>query len=243
MEQTIKALIVDDELYSRVELKHLLDSFTCIEVIGEAETGEDAIMRSLQLQPEIVFMDIEMPKMNGMEAAKSLTELKNVPLIIFTTAYPEFAAEAFRYEAIDYLLKPYDEEQLQQTVERIEKKLSLQKKSDSGKTIGKLAVEENGEINYIVPSEILYIYRDVKVTKIITKSGQYESRIALKNLENRLSTFSFFRIHKSYIVNLDYVTRLSPWFNGAYQLEIDGISETLSVSRNYVKVLRKRLEI
>ena len=84
--------------------------------LGEAESGEAAILKALQLQPDVVFLDVEMPKMNGMEVAKTLVELKKVPLIIFATAYPQFAAEAFRINAIDYLLKPYDEEQLQQTI-------------------------------------------------------------------------------------------------------------------------------
>jgi two-component system, LytTR family, response regulator LytT len=105
----ITILIADDERYNRDELKHLLESYPSLQVVGEAESGETAVMKTIQLQPDVVFLDVEMPKMNGMEAAKSLLELKKVPLIIFATAYPEFAAEAFRYEALDYLLKPYDE--------------------------------------------------------------------------------------------------------------------------------------
>lgn len=243
MEQVIKTLIVDDERYSRDELKHLLERYPSIYIAGEAESGESAIMKAIQLQPDVVFLDVEMPKMNGMEAAKSLMELKKNPLIIFATAYPEFAAEAFRYEAVDYLLKPFDEEQIYETVQRIGKKLSSQSHNDTTKPAGKLAVEDNGEILYIDPKYILYMYRDEKVTKIITKTSEFETRTPLKELENRLNPFSFFRIHKSYLVNLDYITRLTPWFNGAYQLEIQGRKELLSVSRNYVKSLRYRLEI
>lgn len=243
MDRTIRALIADDERYSRDELKHLLEDYRSIQVVGEAESGEAAVMKAIQLQPDVVFLDVEMPKMNGMEAAKSLTELKKVPLIIFATAYPQFAAEAFRYEAIDYLLKPYDEEQLEQTVRRIEKLVGAGKEKEGNKSAGKLAVEEDGEILYIEPKEILYIYRDEKVSKIITKNGEYETKTPLKDLESRLLPFSFFRIHKSYLVNLDYVIRLTPWFNGAYQLEMEGREEMLSVSRNYVKALRVRLEL
>lgn len=243
MEQVIKTLIVDDERYSRDELRHLLERYPSIYIAGEAESGESAIMKAIQLQPDVVFLDVEMPKMNGMEAAKSLMELKKNPLIIFATAYPEFAAEAFRYEAVDYLLKPFDEEQIYETVQRIGKKLSSQSHNDTTKPAGKLAVEDNGEILYIDPKYILYMYRDEKVTKIITKTSEFETRTPLKELENRLNPFSFFRIHKSYLVNLDYITRLTPWFNGAYQLEIQGRKELLSVSRNYVKSLRNRLEI
>jgi two-component system, LytTR family, response regulator LytT len=243
METSIRTLIVDDEPYSRDELKHLLGSFPAIKIVGEAESGESAILSAIQLQPDVVFLDVEMPKMNGMKAAKALLELKKAPLVVFATAYPQFAAEAFRYNAIDYLLKPYDEEQIQETINRIEKNFFSHVEQDIAKPQGKLALEVDGEIIYLEPKEILYIVRDDKVTKLITKSGEFEAKTPLKDLESRLQNFGFFRIHKSFLVNLEYVNRLSPWFNGAYQLELKGRKETLSVSRNYVKVLRSRLEI
>ncbi len=241
--RTIRTLIVDDERYAREELTYLLEQFPDVKLVGEAESGEVAILKALQLQPDVVFLDIEMPKMNGLEAAKALVELKKVPLIVFATAYPEFAAEAFRINAVDYLLKPYDEEQLKQTIDRIEKRLYPTTSANHSETIGKLAVEADGEITYILPQSILYIYRDEKVTKIITSTKGYEIRTTLKELESRLEPFSFFRIHKSTLVNLRYVSRLSPWFNGAYQLELEGVEDQLSVSRNYVKDLRQRLEL
>ncbi|WP_342506959.1 LytTR family DNA-binding domain-containing protein [Sporosarcina sp. FSL K6-2383] len=239
----IRTLIVDDERYAREELTYLLGKFSDVQVVGEAESGESAILKALQLQPDVVFLDVEMPKMNGIEVAKTLMELKKVPLIIFATAYPQFAAEAFRINAIDYLLKPYDEEQLKQTIERIVKTLHPVLPVDNTEKLGKLAVETGGDIDYILPQDILYIYRDDKVTKIITQTGDYDVRTTLKELESRLEPFSFFRIHKGYLVNLKYVSRLTPWFNGAYQLELEGLDEKLSVSRNYVKDLRQRLEL
>jgi two-component system, LytTR family, response regulator LytT len=243
MEKMIRTLIVDDELYSRDELKHLLQSYPSIQVVGEAESGEAAVMKALQLHPDVVFLDVEMPKMNGMEAAKALMELKKTPLIVFATAYPQFAAEAFRYEAVDYLLKPYDENQLRETVLRIEKNLLQPAEHETGRQAGKLAVEGDGEIFYLDPKDILYISREEKYSKVVTTAREYETKIPLKDLETRLTAYSFFRIHKSYMVNLNYVTRLTPWFNGAYQLEIQGRDEMLSVSRNYVKALRTKLEL
>ena len=241
--QTIRTLIVDDERYAREELTYLLGKKPSIQIVGEAESGEAAIMKTLQLQPDVVFLDVEMPKMNGMEVAKSLMELKKVPFIIFATAYPQFAVEAFRFNAIDYLLKPYDEDQLNQAIKRIEKNLAPQLKSDVSGKLGKLAVEMDGEIDYIPIQDIYYMYRDEKVTKIITQKAVFEVRTTLKELESRLTPLSFFRIHKSYLVNLKYVSRLTPWFNGAYQLELENREEKLSVSRNYVKDLRQRLEM
>jgi two-component system, LytTR family, response regulator LytT len=240
----ISILIADDEPYSRQELVHLLSDYEDLQVIGEAESGEQAVIQCLQLQPDAVFLDIEMPKMNGMETARSLNDLKKVPKIIFATAYPQFAAEAFRYEAVDYLLKPYDEELLKETVSRLRKFFA-----DEGETAaspinpGKLAVEEDGNISYIDPASIIYILREEKVSRIVAKNGTYFVKMPLKELESRLQHFPFFRIHKSTIVHLPYVARLTPWFNGAYQLEVEGSEEVLSVSRNYAKALRSRLEI
>ncbi|MDF1507288.1 LytTR family DNA-binding domain-containing protein [Robertmurraya sp. DFI.2.37] len=243
MDRIIRTLIVDDEPYSRDELGHLLNAFPSIKIVGEADSGEAAIMKAIQLQPDAVFLDVEMPKMNGMKAAEALLELKKVPLVVFATAYPQFAAEAFRYQAVDYLLKPYDEEQLEETVKRIEKIIFGEREQDPIKPLGKLAVEADGEIYYIEPQDIQYIVREENITKLITKQKEYETKMALKDLESRLLPHGFFRIHKSFLVNLDDVVRLTPWFNGAFQLEITGRKELLPVSRNYVKALRARLEI
>lgn len=243
MEQTIKTLVVDDEPYSLDELKHLLSFYPSIEIIGEADAGDTAVMKAIELQPDVVFLDVEMPRMNGMKAAKALMELKKIPLVVFATAYPQFAVDAFRFNATDYLLKPYDEEQLQETIKRIEKHFSFSKEQEKEKPTGKLAVEKDGEIIYLEPKDILYISRDDKVTKLITKNDEIDTKTPLKDLESRLLSFGFFRIHKSFLVNLEYVLRLTPWFNGAYQLQIEGRDEQLSVSRNYIKALRARLEI
>lgn len=243
MPSKILVLVVDDERYSRDELIHLLSSDSDLDVIGEADSGESAIMKAIQLQPDVIFIDVEMPKMNGMEVAKSLLELKKVPYIVFATAYPDFAVEAFRYEAVDYLLKPFDDKQLQETITRLKKRIQKNEQLKKKTHPSKLAIEGDEEIIYIDPHDIYYIYREERITKIVGKEFEYETKIPLKDLQSRLEPYSFFRIHKSYLVNLDYVSRLIPWFNGAYQLELKGIKEKLSVSRNYAKALRERLEL
>ena len=222
---------------------HLLKEHPSIEVIGEGESGEQAIVKAMQLQPDAIFLDVEMPVMNGMEAAKALGELKQVPKIVFATAYPQFGAEAFRIEAVDYLLKPYDEDQLADTVSRLEKLCLKQEETPNMKSAGRLAVEKDGEILYLHPGEVIYISREDKVSKIFTETQAYEVKTTIKELEERLKEFPFFRIHKSYLVNLDYVKRLTPWFNGAYQLELKGREELLAVSRNYAKSFRTTLEL
>lgn len=243
MDQLMHVLVVDDEPYNREELKHLLSEFTQIQSIWEAGSGEEAIMKTMQHQPDVIFLDVEMPKMGGMEVAKAMEGLKNPPFIVFATAYPQFAAEAFRYDAVDYLLKPYDEEQLEEAIQRLEKKLGLNRQANQGKAHGKLAVEVEGDIHYVELRDILYMSRIEKRTKLVTKQGEFDTKIPLKELESRLLTYGFFRIHKSFLVNLEHIKRLTPWFNGAYHLQLEGSSDTLSVSRNYVKALRTQLEI
>lgn len=241
MNHQIRVLIADDEPYSRKELIHLLSDHPSIEVIGEADSGEQAVVKCVQLQPDVVFLDIEMPGMNGLDTAKSLRELKKVPGIVFATAYPQFAAEAFRYEAVHYLLKPFEEEDIEETVSRIQKLLPEKKVVKKG--TGKFAVESDGEIIYIDPNDIIYVTREEKISKIVIADSAYEVKLTLKDLESRFKQYPFFRIHKSFLVHLDYVQKLTPWFNGAYQLELKGRQEVLSVSRNYAKELRHQLEI
>ncbi|MGG0668407.1 LytR/AlgR family response regulator transcription factor [Sporosarcina koreensis] len=243
MNRKIRVIVVDDERYAREELIYLIEQQPFFQVVGEADSGEAAIMQTIQLQPDVLFLDVEMPKMNGMDAAKALVELKKVPLIVFATAYPQFAAEAFRINAVDYLLKPYDEAQVKQAIMRIQERLMPNQSTEKAWTLGKLAIEMDGEIDYIPIHKILYMFRNEKMTKIVTLEREYELRMTLKELESKLTPFSFFRIHKGYLVNLLHVRRLTPWFNGAYQLEVEGRSEKLSVSRNYVRDLRQRLEL
>lgn len=243
MKSVIRTLVVDDERYSREELIHLLKQHPSIEIIGEGESGEQAIVQAMKLQPDVLFLDVEMPIMNGMDAAKAIQGLKNVPEIVFATAYPQFGVEAFRLDAVDYLLKPYDENQLAETVSRLEKRCLKVEENKPVKNAGRLAVEVKGEILYIHPHDIIYISREEKVSKIVTVEHEYEVKTTIKELEERLREFPFFRIHKSYLVHLNYVLRLSPWFNGAYQLELKGRDEMLSVSRTYAKAFRAAMEL
>jgi len=241
--ESIRVMIVDDERYAREELRYLLEEFPMIHIVGEVDSGERAVIEALRLKPDVVFLDVEMPKMSGIDVAKSLKEVKKIPLIVFATAFPQFAAEAFRINAIDYLLKPYDSEEIKQAVKRIHKQLFPEANQEVTNRLGKIAVEKDGEIDYVAIENILYMYPEGKQSKIITKTNEFLIKSSLKELEQRLKPHSFFRVHRSYLVNLIYVARLTPWFNGAYHIELEGVKEQLPVSRNYVKELRERLEM
>lgn len=245
MNPTIKTLIIDDEPYSRDELKHLLNVYSEIEIIGEADTGGAALEKIITLSPDLIFVDIDMPQMSGLELAAAIQKVKKVPLVVFATAYPDYAVKAFRVQALDYVLKPFDEEQFTDTIIRIKKAFYIEEKLPKKEKppVAKLSVEDEDRIVYLPPREIVYLFREERETVVCTKSSQYTSKATLKELEHKLEGYSFFRTHKSYLVNLNAVTELIPWFNGAYQLKVTGRKEEIPISRNYVKELRERLEL
>lgn len=241
----IQTIIVDDEPYSRDELKHLLAAHDDMQLVGEADAAAQALKLILEKDPDLVFLDIDMPQMNGMELAEALTKMKRTPLIVFATAHADYAARAFRIDALDYLLKPFDEEELEETLKRVRAHLSkdaTQHESEKTK-LTRLAIEAEGSIRYIEPQSILYMVREERETVIFTRQESFRMKTSLKELKQKLKGYSFFQSHKSYIVNLAEIDQLIPWFNGAYQLKMKGRNEDIPVSRTYVKELREKLEL
>lgn len=244
MSRKIKTVIIDDELLSRGELRFLLEQYESIDIVAEADSGEKGLEIIMTKEPDVIFLDIEMPQMSGLELAKALQNLKKVPLIIFATAYPDYAAKAFRVQALDYLVKPFDEEQLTETVARMIERLATKETvKEKTKTFARLAVEHDGRIIYVSPNEIAYVFREDRETIICTNDQTFNTKTPIKELEEKLVGYPFYRTHKSYLVNLDKVEQLIPWFNGAYQVKVVGHKGEIPVSRNYVKGLRERLEL
>ncbi|MHA7136444.1 LytR/AlgR family response regulator transcription factor [Rossellomorea arthrocnemi] len=240
----MKVAIIDDEPYSREEMKHLLSGYSWVEVVGEASSAEKGLEIILTKEPDVLFLDIEMPGMSGVDLAEALQKMKHKPEVVFATAYPDYALKAFRVEAVDYLLKPFEEDQLAQTMERLKNLLKVGMKEQSeSPSMGKLAVQDEDKIVFVSPKDILYIFREERETFICTKKKKYTCRLPIKELESKLSTYPFFRVHKSYLVQLPFVEELIPWGSGVYQLKVHGADEAIPVSRNYVKELRERLEL
>ncbi|AOM83850.1 LytR/AlgR family response regulator transcription factor [Salisediminibacterium beveridgei] len=245
---SIQIVLVDDEPFSRDELKYLLSNYPDVTIAGEAGSVDEALGVILSTEPDAIFLDIEMGERNGIELAAILNKLKKVPLIVFATAYPDYAVSAFRVQALDYVLKPFEEVQLHEAVKRI--RSALPDEPSSGETylqknaeFSKLAVQQGETIHYLAPKAIDYIYREGQVTKVVSQNVEYLTRYPLKELAEKLQDHSFFRTHKGYIVNLNRVEEITPWFNGAYQLKLIDVKEQIPVSRNYVKPLRQRLEL
>ena len=251
-----RCLVVDDEMPARQELLYILSSIPDVEVVGEADNGIKALELNKKLRPDIIFLDIQMPQMSGMEVARQLLEEEHKPMVIFVTAYNQFAVEAFEVNAIDYLLKPISEERLRNRLEDIDSMKVKEKDIDYNK-LSKLIEEMNPTTklekrislyheNKLIPIEIkdiIYITIEDRHTIIVSNKGRFETNSTLNELLDKLDPSMFFRSHKSYIVNLNSIESIEPWFNSTYNINLKSHEEIIPVSRSYVKKFREIMNI
>lgn len=250
----IRCIIVDDEKPARDELTYLLSSIEDIMVVGEAENGIQAIRKAIEEKPQLVFLDVNMPGINGIDVAKELTALEPKPLIVFITAYDSYAVSAFEVSAFDYLLKPVSEERLRNSLDRIRSMVSSREArvlDKLDKLSGELGLSrstrivgyQNGMLFPIELDEILFLTLEEKNTIVVCERGKFQINGTLSELQEKLSDRKFFRSHKSYIVNLDRIDSIEPWFNSTYNIHIKGIDETIPVSRTYAKAFKEAMNI
>lgn len=252
----LTALLVDDESPARDELRYLLGKYPEINVIGEASSGEEAIENVIELDPDVVFLDIKLWDMDGFEVARRIFEKGKTPIIIFATAYDEYAVKAFEINAVDYILKPFSADRLEKAVQKVINVFKSQRQSEEVLRIAeylrtkeiascnKLSVWKNGRIHLICPEDICYCVAIEKGSIVKTRQGEFSTSYTLSELEERIKSPNFFRTHKSYLVNLDRVKEIIPWFNGTFILSIQGYEkEEVPVSRRQAKELRKLFDI
>lgn len=245
---TIKSFIVEDEPHSLSRLKTLLLNFDEIDVIGEAGDGDTAVQKINELKPDLLFLDINIPGKNGLEL---LQFLSYEPMIIFVTAYEEYAIKAFEENAIDYILKPTTVERLEKSISKV---LKNNKKVDENilnilnSIIHKdsykkrFSIKDDDEILIIPEEDIYYFKAQDKYTFLCTKSREYYYDDSLKNLEETLDPEKFIRIHKSYIVSIDKITKLKKWFLRDFSIELTDENNTvLKVGRSYLPLLKEKL--
>lgn len=245
----IRAMIAEDEMMARKELMYLLQDEEDIILSPHAETGEELIEQYRLHHPDVIFLDVEMPGMSGVEAAKYITkEEERQPLFIFTTAYDEYAMDAFDIEALDYLLKPYEETHFKRALQRIRKALQSKLKnrtvSEPQTMTDKLLIDDGERMVVLSPESIYYAVPYNKQIEIHTKDKVIRSRLTLTELENKLNDESFFRTHRSYLVNLNHILEITPWFNGTSNVTLKDKEQTkIPVSRAASKILLKRFKI
>jgi two-component system LytT family response regulator len=237
MKKTFKALIVDDEKLARQDLLSLLKDFSEIQVVGEAGNSEEAKQMIAELEPEVIFLDIQMPGKDGFEL---LQELNTKAKIIFVTAYDEYAIKAFEVNAQDYLLKPVNDKRLAAAIEHL--KYSKQENETN----------KNFDYNDSFFLMINNAYQFLKISSIISISsaGNYSEVITstkLKGLvlksmlewENKLPSNYFVRVHRNAIINLEYIDHVEEWFNYSYQVYMKGLEKPVLMSRRYAAKLKE----
>jgi two-component system response regulator LytT len=234
----LKVYIVDDEPLARDELKYLLNRSKQVNILGESDCIEDAIKDISRLKPDLVFLDIELEEENGFELAMELENLDKPPAIVFATAYDEYALRAFESNVIDYLLKPIDEDRLQLTLNKIKK---LQKIGEKEEEIHPSVKNDRNEKMILVPyMDILYIESFEGKCIIKTLKQEYKAHESLVEVEKKLNSNQYLRVHRSYIVNLDQILEIEPWFNSTHNLIMKDRSK-VPVSRTYIKELKRVL--
>ena len=249
------ALIVDDEPLARVRMRSLLAPYSSeIEIVGEASSGAEAIEKIGQLLPDVVFLDIQLNDMDAFEALKSLEE--DMPLIVFTTAYDNFALRAYEETTVDYLLKPVEPARLEKTVEKLRKRLDQvseesqlpenfswdafrQIMGSANNYLQRLQVKIGDRILLVNVDEIIRFQSEEKYTTVYTLSGQHVIDTPLVDLEKKLDPRQFVRIHRAHLVAIDYIAEIRKTDMSRLNVVLRDKDHTqLLVSRNFVKKVR-----
>lgn len=251
-----KALVVDDEPLARVRLKALLEPYASeLEVVGEASSGEQAVEKIRELDPDVVFLDIQMPDMDAFDVLKNIDE-DDMPLIVFTTAYENFALRAYEENTVDYLLKPVDPERLKNTMEKLRRSFpsvdpQQQMPADftwdrfremisaRGSYLQRIQVKIGDRILLVNVDEIIRFQSEEKYTTVYTLTGQHIIDTPLVDLEKKLDPRQFVRIHRAHLVAIDYIAEIRKSDMSRLMVVLRDKNRTqLLVSRNFVKTVR-----
>ncbi len=249
----MRMLIAEDEEHTRAELKYLLEKLEPTATILETDDGIETLHVVAQENIDVLFLDVNMPGKDGLKVAAALLENPQSPLIVFATAYNQHAIKAFELAAVDYVVKPYREARLLQTLERVRQTLSqrealdtkhqaVAKYVDSQKNIHKLWAMRDEDVAVLLDfKEILFFEADDKRVNAKILSGDlWQVRYTMRELEERLIGNGFARTHKSYLVNLEHVREIEPWFSGSYLLRMNDITRSkVPLSRQFAKQLKE----
>jgi two-component system LytT family response regulator/two-component system response regulator LytT len=252
-------IIVDDESPSRDELKFFLENQSNINIIAECDNGITALQKIKKMHPNIIFLDIQMPGKSGIEVAQQILKDDYIPAIIFVTAYDKYAIKAFDVNAIDYLLKPIEKKRLDialnkafdkmilkqslnQHIEQLNSLKTLIKNKNKSKEM-MISVYKNGKYYPIPSNEIIYIKVDGKYTFVITVKDNFMLHHTLSDIESIFNKSPFFKCHRSYIINTNYIETIDLWFNGTFQLKMKHVDESIPVSRGNAKEFRQMMHM
>lgn len=217
-----RALIVDDEALARERVRTLLAAERDVTIVGECAGGREAAAAIVRERPDLVFLDIQMPDLDGFQVLEAVA-MDWLPAVVFVTAYDEYAIQAFDVNAMDYILKPIEPARFKKALARALKRGPLDR----------LVVRSRGKVTFVKPSEIDWIEADGKLAQLHVGKEVHAVRIPLKRLEERLEPLGFVRVHRSAIVNVERIKELEPWFHGEYVVVLkDGTKLTSSAAHS-----------
>lgn len=247
----MKCIIVEDEFPAREELKYFINNFSNIKIINEFDNGVDVLKFIQENMIDVIFLDINIPMLDGMLLAKTIKQFKISPKIVFITAYKEHAVDAFELEAFDYVLKPYSEERIVSMLKKLESseksKTIEKKKNDKGlldeSSLDKVSLWKNDKLIVVKINDIYYCEANERETIVFTKEDKYIVKSSITEFEKNLPGSKFFKTHRSYIVNTSKIKEIIPWFNNTYKLKLKDINSEAPVSRSKIKEFRKVMHI
>jgi two-component system, LytTR family, response regulator LytT len=250
---TISAIVVDDETLASEELAYLLKEFADVEIVATAANGIEAVKLIEDLEPDLVFLDVQMPGLDGMGVIRKLRE-KQIPLpyFVMSTAYDQYAVEAFRWEALDYLLKPVEKDRLALAVDRARKGIAERLKAQPEPPAPKPSLQrtkiliKSNHRNFIVDAQdVVYATIDDGLITVVATSLEGQSNYrTIEELQSNLDPDVFWRVHRSYLVNIHRIKEVIPWFKSSFQLRMDDKKQTeVPVSRVQTKRLRALLKL
>jgi two-component system, LytTR family, response regulator len=231
----MKVLIVDDERLARQELKKLLSEFAEMEIVGESPNADDAISKIKEFQPDLVFLDIQMPGKTGFEM---LEELEKVPEIVFVTAYDEFALKAFEVNALDYLVKPVQPERLENTIKKIlsQNKIKNLRNVNNDEAVDLLGendrvfVKDGEKCWFVALTDVRLFESEGNYVRVYFNNNRPLILKSLNSLDEKLNPKFFFRASRKHIINLQWIETIENWFNGGLMVKLKG-GEQIEVSR------------
>jgi two-component system LytT family response regulator/two-component system response regulator LytT len=255
----ITALLVDDEQPARDELAFLLKAFPDVEVVGHGKNGVEAVAMIRELNPLLVFLDVQMPGVDGFGVIKRLLEKKTpLPFFIFVTAFDQYAVQAFEVNAIDYILKPLAKPRLEKALVRVRRMLgasdSTSQKLDRLVQMveqrplpqkGKLVIKSSNRLFLVDSDDVIYASIEDGVISIVTRELEGHSNFrTVEELQANLDPKVFWRVHRSYLVNVNHIKEVVPWFKSSYQLKMEDRKQTeIPVSRAQTRKLREFLNL
>lgn len=249
---TLRALIADDEALARERIATLLQDQPDVALVGQCRDGREAIESVRRLRPDLLFLDVEMPAVDGFGVLGAL-DPEELPLVIFTTAYDHYAVKAFEAHALDYLLKPFDAERFQRALDRARRELAQVQGSEFTRRLldmlgsdpfasaGRLVVKSGGRVVFLRTDEIEWVEAAANYVRVHAGGASYLLRETMNSFESRLAPAQFMRIHRSIIVNVGHIRALQPCNNGEYVITLENGKE-LSLSRSYRDRLQQFLD-